>query len=88
VICINCSDGSEYICKCGNCLEDIIYKNWEVKCQVREECANYIKSNHMLVNNCKKCGRAHQYSCIDCFVFIDEEQYCIPCAETLKPLRI
>jgi hypothetical protein len=27
VICINCSDGSEYICKCGNCLEDIIYKN-------------------------------------------------------------
>jgi len=83
VICRDCSDGSKYICKCGDCFEEKIYKNCEEKCQVREECTNYIKSNHMIVNNCKKCERTHRYSCIDCFVSINGEKYCIPCAKDI-----
>jgi hypothetical protein len=83
VICINCEEGSEYICKCGDCFDHKIYKNCEIKCQVRKECTNYIKSNHMLTNNCETCnvGDEVKYSCIDCFIIIDDKKYCVNCAK-------
>ena len=83
VICINCEEDSEYICKCG-CFDQKIYKNCEVKCQVREDCTNYIKSNHMLENNCDTCSKVigrYQYSCIDCFIIIDDKKYCVNCVK-------
>ena len=79
IVCMSCTDESEYNCKCGDCDNNIIYKNCEVKCQVKKDCINYIKSNHMLVNSCENCGTI-EYACIDCFVTIDECTYCANCA--------
>ena len=83
VICSNCVDGAKYICKCGDCFEHKIYKNCEEKCQVKADCPNYIQSNHMLKNDCKKCKKTYEYSCIDCFIIdeSDEKAYCVNCAD-------